>query len=241
MCSSIRMALATRIRRLGEHVVRGTTLLAWYYRTRPEALRFLVAPALAAFLVMVLAVVWGLLSMTLLMLVVVGTFAVFAVPFIDEIRSLEKVTANLDAGQFPWFAGTAEKEPEPSSDARTPEAEEALAEVEIIGLEPSVTLSPAVSDEPMYELLEVVADDGRIALQASANFLEVSNFASELIKESGPDGLEIVRVTGEERKAVWRYSRSESAAQREQPTLTEIFGFDPVRWVGPPTRPPRER
>ena len=235
------MTTATSIRRLGEHVARGMTLLAWYYRTHPETRRFLAAPALAAFLVMLLTVIWGLSAMTLLVLVVVGTFAVFAVPFIDEIRSLERVNANLEAGPVPWLAGVAKEAPEPPSEAPAFQADQPRPAIEIAAVAPSLPVSPAVSADPAYELIEVTAGR-RIARETSTALLDAFNVASELVEETNPEGLEIMCVTGDERETVWRYSRAESAAEPEQPGLVDIFGFDPASWAGPPrTSPPRER
>jgi hypothetical protein len=241
MCGLVQVTTSARIRRLGEQVSRGATLLAWYYRTRPEALRFLAAPAVATFVVLVLTVAWGLPAMTLLALVVVGTFAVFALPFIDEIRSLEKATDDLRAGPVPWLEEVGAKERPPAEAQALPADAPPDATTIAATAAPSAPIYPPVSSNSAYELHELTPA-GRIVLRTSTDFFEISDTAFELIDTRDPAGLEIIRLTGSGRETVWRYDRSNSTAEREEPTLTDIFGFDPSRWVGPPTtRPPHNR
>src|SRR6266511_5783717 len=130
------MAMETQIRRLRARVARAADSLIWYYRTRPDAWRYLAAPGLGAFLTLWLSVAWGLLG-PLLALVVVGSFAVFAIQLVEELRSLEaeaKASIELEAGDVPWLAGLTEEESsQPSTEARAPEAE-GPSELDLPGL-----------------------------------------------------------------------------------------------------------
>ena len=254
------MTMETRIRRLREPVARAADSLVWYYRTHPDARRYLAAPGLCALLTLWLSVAWGALGL-LLALVVVGTFAAFAAPLVEELRSLEaeaKVGIELDAGDVPWLARLAEDE-EPPTEARAPEAEEPRSALELdlprldlgegpapaealpkrdaalaeAATEPPPAAARSLSDEPAYELREAVAG-AHLPLQTGSSFLEVSDVAFEFIEENDPAELEIVRVTGKERETVWTYRRSESAAESERAGPTDIFGFDVTHWTGPP-------
>jgi hypothetical protein len=129
------MAMETRIRRLRARVTRAADSLNWYYRTRPDAWRHLALPGLGALLTLWLSVGWGVLG-PLLALVVVGTFAVFAIRLVEELRTLEseaKAAVELEAGDVPWLQGLAEEEPAQSpAGARCPEADESQPAPELV-------------------------------------------------------------------------------------------------------------
>jgi len=253
------MALETRIRRLRARVARAADSLIWYYRTRPDAWRHLAAPGFGVILTLLLSVAWGALG-PLLALVVVGSFALFAIRLVEELRSLEaeaKAAIELEAGDVPWLAQLAEEEPsEPATEARAPEPEEPL-ELDLPGLptldrgdapapaeappseraaaparKPAPATARSLCDEPVYELCEVAAG-AHLPLQTSPSFLEASDLAFECIEQNDPAELEIVRIRGEERETVWRYRRSESAAESERAGPADVFGFDATRWTGP--------
>jgi hypothetical protein len=89
------MAIETRIRQLGESVARAAGSLVWFYRTRPEARRHLVAPAFGVLLSLWLSLAWAAPLGLLLAFVLLASFVLFAAPLVEELRSLE---AHADAG-----------------------------------------------------------------------------------------------------------------------------------------------
>src|SRR6266542_1666987 len=217
------MAMETQIRRLRVRVTRAADSLNWYYRTRPDAWRLLALPGLGVILTLLLSVAWGVLG-PLLALVVVSSFAVFAIRLVEELRSLEaetKAGIELEAGDVPWLAGLAEEEPPelavPGLPPLAPGAEPAPAEAPSAerdatpATEPAPATGRSVSDEVAYELCEVAAG-AHPPLQSAPSFLEACDVAFEFIEENDPAELEIVRTRGEERETVWTYRRSESAA-----------------------------
>ncbi len=262
------MAIATRIRQVGESVTRAAGSLVWYYRTRPDARRYLAAPGLGALLAVWFSVAWASPLGLLLAVVIVVSFVLFAVPLIEELRSFEAEAiagVELRNDDVPWLARLAPKEPSiVLTGAQAPEADEnsaaaepvagmaavdrnerlvpaaaTLAERTVAPVGRTTDLPPAgagsVSDEPVYELCEVVAET-RLPLEVGSGFLDVSDLAFEYIGENDPAKLEIVRVTGEERETVWTYSRRDSPTESERTALTEAFGFDVSNWSGPPQR-----
>ncbi len=235
------MAMETQIRRLRVRVTRAADSLNWYYRTRPDAWRLLALPGLGVILTLLLSVAWGVLG-PLLALVVVSSFAVFAIRLVEELRSLEaetKAGIELEAGDVPWLAGLAEEEPsELATEARAPEGGEPrpAPELAVPGLptldpgdEPAPAEAPSAerdatpATEPAPATGRSVSDEvayelcevaagAHPPLQSAPSFLEACDVAFEFIEENDPAELEIVRTRGEERETVWTYRRSESAA-----------------------------
>ena len=235
------MAMENRIRQLRARVTRAADSLNWYYRTRPDAWGHLALPGLGALLTLLLSVAWGVLG-PLLAFVVMGTFALFAIRLIEELRSLEteaKAGIELEAGDVPWLAGLAEEEPSQApAEARTLEAEEPRPAPELAApglptLDPGDAPTPAEAPpaerdaapatEPAPATGRSLSDEpvyelcevatgGHPRLQSGSSFLEACDVAFEFIEENDPAELEIVRVEGEERETVWTYRRSESAA-----------------------------
>jgi hypothetical protein len=249
------MTIETQIRRLRERITRAADSLIWYHRTRPDPWRYLAAPGLGAFLTLWLSVAWGLFG-PLLALVIVGSFAVFAIQLVEELRSLEaeaKAGIELEAGDVPWLAGLTEEEPsQPSTEARAPRAEgpseldlpgptprlgdepapagapPAMRGAGLLATKPAPVAARSVSDAPVYEVREVV-DGAHLLLQTGPSFLEACDVAFELMEENDPAELEIVRAAGEEREIVWAYRRSESAAQGERAVPANVVGLDVTR------------
>jgi hypothetical protein len=259
------MPIATRIRQLGESVTRATGSLVWYYRTRPDARRYLAAPGLGALLALWFSVAWAAPLGLLLAVGIVVSFILFATPLIEELRSFEAEAAagvELRDDAVAWLTRLAAEEPSTAlTEAEGSEADENSAagepipgvpgfergerlpttatrgESAVAPSERATELPPArsVPEEPVYELCEVVAET-RLPLEVGPGFLEISDLAFEYIGENDPAKLEIVRVTGEEREIVWSYTRRESPTENERTGLTEVFGFDVSRWSGPPHR-----
>jgi hypothetical protein len=201
--------------------------LSWYYRTRPDAWRSLVAPGLGVFLVLWLSIAWGALG-PLLALGVVGAFSVFAIGLIEELRSLEtesRAGVELEAKDLPWLGRLGEAEPaqlaaeaavsEP--EAARPTAQRNLPTPSELDLDVEPAAGPSVSEEPLYEVREIAAN-AHTPLRSAPSFFEACDLAFELIEQRDPAELEIVRVAGEEQEIAWRYTRSESDVESERTT-----------------------
>ncbi|MGB2951930.1 MAG: hypothetical protein WBB74_00900 [Gaiellaceae bacterium] len=96
------------------------------------------------------------------------------------------------------------------------------------------TLNPSAPGEPVYRVCASVFEPSYrtgSALYESGNFLEAADFAFEFVDDHEPAALEIQRLDGETRETVWMYSESRAAAEAaSRKSLTETFGFDPLKW-----------
>jgi hypothetical protein len=239
------MATESRTPRLPETAVQAADALRWYYGTRPDAWRALVAPVLGAFLAFCLSIPWGVFG-PLLALLVVGAFSFSAIRLIQEMRSLEaeaRADVELEAKDLPWFGYRSAIEPGQLSaiasvsdavelrtgskldlpslymgsplDVKPPPSHPVAGDGEGVAA-PATGQAPApASEEPRYELCEG-ATSVHGALQTASSFLEAADLAFELIEQEDPAELEIVRVADEVREVVWSYKRSESAPDTER-------------------------
>lgn len=109
-----------------------------------------------------------------------------------------------------------------------PSLARALAEQHGLDPTPMGDVETAIKREAPPESLYEVRQRGALFYQ-TPNFLDAADFASELVQDGAPDGLEIRRARGEENETVWAYTDVS-----ESKSLAEIFGFDPTRWAGKP-------
>ena len=90
-----------------------------------------------------------------------------------------------------------------------------------------------------YEIVEF--DEGTLRLDLGVrgrfrSYEDAVEFALAYVDEHQPGELEVVRVEDGTREAVWTYSRAAEAASARD--LVRHWGFDVLRWHGPP-QPPR--
>jgi hypothetical protein len=99
-----------------------------------------------------------------------------------------------------------------------------LAEQHGLDPTPLSDVETAIKPDAPAEALYEVRQRGAVFYR-TPNFLDAADFASELVQDGAPDGLEIQRTRDDEGETVWAYT-----ALAETENLAETFGFDPVRW-----------
>jgi hypothetical protein len=216
--------------------------LRWYQRTRPDALRHILAPTLVTLATLLFALVWGQPQLIVLAVFFVAAFMLLAGGLASELRDLEtdvRAAAAVTPEIVPVLAQLAVKRP--------PEADVEPASAPVSEPQPLLPLPTLLVDEAQPTALALLAgpartsessappaiehlaspesEDGPIhelrqpgvgpALHSCPSFLDACDFAFDYLEQSDPDELEIIRVSGESRMRVWSYSRSDAATTRE--------------------------
>jgi hypothetical protein len=104
-------------------------------------------------------------------------------------------------------------------------------------VEPGDVVSASLSSSPP-EVYELEGDDGAggtTVLFHAGGFLEATDFAFELLESEQRSWLRIVRVRRGEREEVWAYDEERAVETAESKDLLGLYGFDPLRWTGPPS------
>jgi hypothetical protein len=96
----------------------------------------------------------------------------------------------------------------------------------------------APPSEPFYEVMTMGERmTGQRALLQTDSFLDATDFAFEVLEAESPSRIEIVRVHGDKRELAWEYDADRAAeAAASQRDLTQMYGFDPLNWTGPPIK-----
>jgi hypothetical protein len=220
-------------------VAKALDSLRWYQRTRPDALRHLLAPGFVTLVTLLFALVWGQPHLMVLAVLFAAAFLLLAGELTGELRDLDTDVrsaaaaspeiahglAELTVERFP--GADVEREPPESEPQPTPVPPAPLpveeAEPSTLSLLTPLTptsqpsLPPAVeheaSPEPVEDPVHEVRELGtRVPLHSCRSFLDACDFAFDYIEEHDPDALEISLVTGESRMQVWSYARSDANA-----------------------------
>jgi hypothetical protein len=220
-------------------VAKALDSLRWYQRTRPDALRHLLAPGFVTLVTLLFALVWGQPHLMVLAVLFAAVFMLLAGELTGELRDLDTDVRSAAAASPEIAHGLAEltverspaadveREPAESESQPTPAPPAPLPVEETepstlslltpLAPPPQPSLPPALEHEASPESVgdpihEVREPGTRLVLHTCRSFLDACDFAFDHIEEHDPDALEISLVTGESRMQVWSYARSDAAA-----------------------------